>query len=105
VSTGPPKWLNVVLDINGILCHCMEKKAANMMPFVNSMQQGIPSSTVPTIVESKAVFTRLGLHEFLSAISKFAAKVIIWSSMKRSTVEEIVHYLFCGLPQSFEVLG
>ena len=36
---GPKwKWLNIVLDINGILCHCMEKKAMNRMPFVNSMQ-------------------------------------------------------------------
>jgi hypothetical protein len=30
VSIGP-------LDINGILYHCMEKKAANRMPFVNSV--------------------------------------------------------------------
>ena len=60
---------------------------------------------VPTVVELKVVFTRFGLHEFLTAISKFAARVIIWSSMKRSTVEEIVHYLFLCLPQPFEVLG
>jgi hypothetical protein len=87
VSIDPkPKWLNIVLDINGILCHCMEKKATIRMLFVNSVQQ--PS-----------------LHEFLTTISKFAARVIIWSSMKRSTVEEIVHYLFRGLPQPFEVLG
>ena len=25
--------------------------------------------------------------------------------MKRSTIKEIVHYLFCDLPQPFEVLG
>jgi hypothetical protein len=106
VSTDPkPKWLNIVLDINGILCHCMEKKATIRMPFVNSVQQRIHSSTVPTIVGPKAVFTRPGLHEFLTTISKFAARVIIWNSMKRSTVKEIVHYLFRGLPQPFEVLG
>jgi hypothetical protein len=106
VSIDPkPKWLNIVLDINGILCHCMEKKATIRMLFVNSVQQRIHSSTVPTIVGPKAVFTRPSLHEFLTTISKFAARVIIWSSMKRSTVEEIVHYLFRGLPQPFEVLG
>jgi hypothetical protein len=22
VSTSPPKWLNIVLNINDILCHC-----------------------------------------------------------------------------------
>jgi hypothetical protein len=76
----------------------------NRMPFVNSVQQGIHSSTVPTIVEPKAVFTWPGLLEFLTEISKFAACVFIWSSMKRTTVEEIVHYLFCGLPQPFEIL-
>jgi hypothetical protein len=78
VSIDPKlKWLNIVLDINGILCHCMEKKATNRMPFVNSVQQRIHSSTVPTIVGPKAVFMRPGLHEFLTAISKFAIQVII----------------------------
>jgi hypothetical protein len=77
VSTGPPKWLNVILDINEILYHCMEKKAANRMLFVNSVQQGIHSSMVPSNVGPKAIFTQPGLYEFLSVISKFAAKVII----------------------------
>jgi hypothetical protein len=78
VSIDPKlKWLNIVLDINGILCHCMEKKATNRMPFVNSVQQRIHSSTVRTIFGPKAVFMRPGLHEFLTAISKFAIQVII----------------------------
>jgi hypothetical protein len=47
----------------------------------------------------------LALFEFLIAISKFAAYVIIWILMKRSTIEEIVDYLFCGLPRPFEILG
>jgi hypothetical protein len=78
VSTDPkPKWLNIVLDINGILFHCIEKKTTNKMPFVNSVQQRIHSSTVPTIVGPKAVFTRPGLHEFLTTISRFVVRVII----------------------------
>jgi hypothetical protein len=81
------------------------RKQRSKMPFLNSVQQWIHSSTVPTIIGPKVVFKRPGLHEFLIAISKFASKVIIWSSMKRSTIKEIVHYLFCGLPQPFEVLG
>jgi 5'-3' exonuclease len=64
VSTSPPKWLNIVLDINGILCHCMEKAATRGMLFVNDVKQGIHSPTVPTIVRPKAVLTRPGLHEF-----------------------------------------
>ena len=105
VSTSPKrKWLNIALDINDILCHCMEKKATNRMPFVNSVQQWIHLSMVPTIIRLKAIFMRPSLHEFFTMISKFAVRVIIWSSMKRSTVQKFVHYLFCGLPQPFEVL-
>ena len=97
VLTSPKrKSLNIVLNINGILCHCMEKKAMNRMPFVNSMQQRIHSSMVPTIVVPKAVFTLPCLHEFFTTISKFAARAIIWSSMKRFTIEKIVYYLFRG---------
>jgi hypothetical protein len=48
---------------------------------------------------------RPGLHEFLTTISEFAARVLIWSSMKRSTVEKIVRYLFIGLPVPFDILG
>ena len=47
------------------------------MLFANDVKQGIHSPMVPTIVEPKAVFTRLGLHEFLSTISEFAARVLI----------------------------
>ena len=105
VSTSPPKWLNIVLDINGILYHCMEKAATRRMLLVNDVNQGIHSPTVPTIVEPKAVFTCSSLYEVLSTISKFAAHVIIWSSMKRSTVENIVQYLFRSLPLPFDILG
>ena len=48
---------------------------------------------------------RPSLHEFLTMISEFAAHVLIWSSMKRSIVEKIVQYLFCGLLLSFDILG
>jgi hypothetical protein len=62
-------------------------------------------STVPTIIGSKVVVTHLGLHDFLSAISNFAAHVIIWSSIKRSIVVEIVDYIFHGLPKPVHILG
>jgi hypothetical protein len=105
VLTTKVKWLNIVLDINGILCHCMEKAGTSRMPFMYDERKGIHSSTVPTIVGPKAVFTRPGLFEFLTEISKFAARIFIWSSMKRSTVDKIVGYLFCGLPLPFDILG
>jgi hypothetical protein len=105
VSTSPPKWLNIILDINGILCHCMEKAATRGIFFVNDIKQGIHSPTVPTIIEPKAVFMHPGLHEVFTTISEFATCVLIWSSMKRSTMEKIVQYLFCGLALPFDILG
>jgi hypothetical protein len=75
------------------------------IPFVYDVRQRIHSSTVPTIVGPKAVFMRLGLLEFLTEISKFAALIFIWNSMKRSTVDKIVNYLFHGLPLLFDILG
>jgi hypothetical protein len=105
VPTSPTKWLNIVLDINGILCHCMEKAAIRGMLFVNDVKQGIRLPTVPTIVGPKAVFTRPSLHEFFTEISEFTARILIWSSMKKSTVEKIVQYFFHGLPLPFDILG
>jgi hypothetical protein len=99
------KWLNLVLDINGILCHYMEKAGTSRMPFVYDESQGIHSSTVPTIVGPKAIFMRPGLLEFLTEISKFVARIFIWSSIKRSTADKIVGYLFRGLPLPFDILG
>jgi hypothetical protein len=69
VLTTPAKWLNIILDINGILCYCVEKAGTSRMPFVYDVRQGIHSSTVPTIVGPKAVFTYPGLLEFLTEIS------------------------------------
>jgi hypothetical protein len=105
VLTTKAKWLNIILDMNGILCHCMEKAGTSRMPFVYDESQGIHSSTVPMIVGSKAVFMRPGLLEFFTEISKFVARIFIWSSMKRFIVDKIVGYLFRGLPLPFDILG
>ena len=104
VLTSPPKWLNLVLDINGILCHCMEKVATNGMPYVNNVKGGIHSSMVLTIVGPKVVFMHPRLLEFFISFSNFIACVFIWSLMKRFIVRELVNYLFCSLPFLFEIL-
>jgi hypothetical protein len=104
VSTSPPKWLNIILDINGILCHCMEKVATNRMPFVNDVRDGIHSLTVPTIIRPKAIFKRPSLLEFFTTISKFANYIFIWNSIKMSIIEEIIDYPFRNLPPPFEIL-
>jgi hypothetical protein len=82
----------------------MEKATTNRMSFMNDVKDGIHSSAIPTIVGLKEVFTRPGLLETFTTISKFVARVFIWSSMKRSTVEKIVDYLFCDLPLPFDIL-
>lgn len=105
VLTAKARWLNIVLDINGILCHCTEKAKASKYPCVYDVKHGIHSSTVATIVGPKAVYTRPGLLNFLTEISKFAARIVIWSSMKKSTVEKIVEYLFRDLPLPVDILG
>ena len=105
VLTTKAKWLNFVLDINGILCHCVEKVETSKMLFVYDVKHGIRSSTIPTIIGPKAVFTHPRLLKFLTEISKFATHIFIWSSMKRSIVHKIVEYLFCSLPLPFDILG
>ena len=104
VLTTKAKWLNIVLDINGILCHCMEKVGMSKMLFVYDVKYKIHSSTVPTIIGPKVVFIRPSLLKFLTKISKFTTRIFILSSMKRSIVHKIVKYLFCGLPLPFESL-
>ena len=68
----------------------MEKAAIRGMFPVNNVKQGIHSPMVLTIVGPKVVFMRPSLHEFLNTISEFDTRVLIWSSMKRSTMENIV---------------
>jgi hypothetical protein len=60
---------------------------------------------VSIVIGTKGVFTSLNLFEFLTVIKNFAAHVVIWSSMKRSIVEEIVDYIFHRLPRPFDILG
>jgi hypothetical protein len=53
----------------------------------------------------EGVFPVVFLLEFLTEISKFVARIFIWDSMKRSTINKIVNYLFRGLPLPFDILG
>jgi hypothetical protein len=83
----------------------MEKASTKRMPLKYDVKVEIHLSMVPTIVRPKAVFTRPCLFEFLRETRKFVARVIIWSSMKRSTIEQIIEYLFQDLPWPYEILG
>ena len=63
------------------------------------------SPRVPTLVGPKDVYCRPRVHEFLRLLSNFAAHIVIWSSMKRTTIERVARYLFHDLPPPFAVLG
>lgn len=97
----PLKWLNIVLDINGILCETAHSPASSR----GSGNRAEFSATVPAYIGPKSVYTRPGVREFLADIKTFLNTVVIWSSMKKSNSEEIVKYLFRDLYSPDLILG
>ena len=89
-SDSPRAWLNVVIDLNGILCTCVPAWAAKGS---RSHDLGVHSPTVPIEVGKKLVWVRPGCSDFLSRLSAFAT-LTVWSSMMTSTTKDICDYLF-----------
>lgn len=87
---SPSTWLNVVIDLNGILCACVPTWAARGF---RNHDMRVHSATLPTEVGKKLVRVRPGCSDFLSRLSAFAT-ITIWSSMMTSTTREICDYLF-----------
>ena len=97
------RWLNVILDLNGILCVSKERRH---MP-KDQVYNGISyphSAVVPAAVGPKAVFVRPHCHEFLRDLC-LVAYVTIWSSMALPTTKTICEYLFWGLKAPLHILG
>jgi len=91
-SRAVDKWLNVVLDLNGILCTCEDWKSnRNSKKYNNSSAPH--SATVAAIVGMKAVYVRPNCLTFLEELGKIAT-ISVWSSMKKINVESVVNYLF-----------
>lgn len=101
--TVAEKWLNVVLDLNGVLCVCEDAKYKWWAVNIGNADQP-HSATVPAIVGPKAVFVRPNCTHFLRELA-LIAHVSIWSSMKMCTVQKIVDYLFVGLDKPRTILG
>ena len=101
----PSKWLNIVLDLSGVLCQCVERSSARRHRRTLCEDQHVYSLQIPTLVGPKGVYCHPRVREFLRFISGFAAWVVVWSSMKRSTVELIARFLFHDLPSPFAILG
>ena len=97
-SKAVNRWLNVVLDLNGILYVCEEYK------FLPKIQSNPHSSSVPTKIGSKAIYIYLLCSRFLSELSDFA-DITIWSSMHKSTTRQICKYLFRELHMPLHIIG
>ena len=69
----PSKWLNIVLDLNGVLCHCVERSSACRHGRTLRQDQHVYSSRIPTLVGPKGVYYRPRVREFLHFISGFVA--------------------------------
>lgn len=83
-------WLNVVIDLNGILCTCSPKWEAKGC---RNRNFHVHSATLPTEVGTKLVWVRPGCKDFLFQLSTFAT-ITVWSSMMTSTTRAICDYLF-----------
>ena len=59
------KWLNIVLDVNGVLGQCIPKFELGRVHRVHLMRDNILSHETPTIVGGKAVYAQQNLREFL----------------------------------------
>ena len=99
------KWLNIVFDLNGVLCECTSYAFAKKFKKPHRFEDNVLSPTTPTMVGPKGVFARQNVNNFLHEVSQFAQKIVIWSSMKKSTAEDVVNYLFHHLQSPFDILG
>jgi hypothetical protein len=90
------KWLNVVLDLNGILCVCLEER---LLPRGQTYIVGKKphSDTVPFLVGPKAVYIRPSCKRFFTELGN-VADITIWSSMRVSTVKFVCDLQFEDLP-------
>ena len=101
-SRAVSRWLNVVLDLNGILCVCEEYR---FLPKIQAWNpESNPHSSVPAKIGPKAEYVCPSCSTFLRAVSDFA-DITIWSSMCEPTTRQICEYLFRGLRMPLHILG
>ena len=91
-STAVRKWLNVVLDLNGILCVYEDWKSNKSTKQYND-SCAPHSATVGAVVGMNAIYVRPNCLNFLEELGRIAS-ISVWSSMKMSNVEGVVNYLF-----------
>ena len=99
------KWLNIVLDVNGVLGQCIPKFELGRVRRVHEMRDNIFSHETPTIVGRKAVYARQNLREFLRQLSNIALRIVVWTSMVRSNADLVASYLFMGNSKPYRILA
>jgi hypothetical protein len=89
------KWLNVVLELNGILYACQEERlmSSGTSYVVGDLSH---STNVPHLVGKKAVYVHPSCRRFLRELGNVAG-ITIWSSMRVTTVKSICDFLFKDL--------
>ena len=102
-AATPSRRFIVVFDLNGIFCHC-SPRYNNMVVVPTWIMHDRAPDKLPALVGPKVVLPRLGYKVFWSRMSTMF-HVCIWSSMKKSTIDLVVEYLFVGLPKPALVLG
>lgn len=88
----PKRWLNVILDLNKILCVCEDFRRRNLNLSFNNCSLS-HSPTKPAKAVSKLVYVHPGCMQFLQALSEFAT-ISVWSSMRGDNVKNVTSYLF-----------
>jgi hypothetical protein len=106
-SANVQRWLNVILDLNGILCSCVQKNTVTrwgpqQKPYY--VEGFLHSATIPTCVGPKAVYVHAGLAKFIRRVTGFA-DITVWSSMMQSTAGEVVKYLFHRMSNQWQCTG
>ena len=99
----PSKRFIVVFDLNGIFCHCSPRQR-NMATVPTWIMHDRAPDKPPALVGPKVVLPRRGYDMFWCRMSRMF-HLCIWSSMKKSTVDLVVDYLFRNLPKPALVLG
>ena len=99
------KWLNVVLDLNGVLCETVAKSSLEGKVKFHSIRDNVYSWKQLTVVGNKAVYARPGVQEFLNVVTGVAKHVIVWSSMLHKNAQPVCVYLFQNTTPPFDVLG
>ena len=63
------KWINIILDLNGIMCVAEEWKSKGSIKQFNHQSEP-HSATIPTIVGPKVVYVRPGCLAFFVELLK-----------------------------------